>query len=104
MADEANQLRVRLVTPERTLFEHAAAAVELPSKSGYMEVLYGQQALQPGLQPGGAFDALAFGTVPVAAGVVRDPRVAAAAAGIHVPSQSGRAAGDQAPHHRRLQR
>ena len=34
MADETNQLRVRLVTPERTLFEHAAAAVELPAKSG----------------------------------------------------------------------
>jgi F-type H+-transporting ATPase subunit epsilon len=41
MSDETNQLRVRLVTPERTLFEHAASAVELPGKSGYMEVLYG---------------------------------------------------------------
>jgi F-type H+-transporting ATPase subunit epsilon len=45
MADESNQLRVRLVTPERTLFDHAAAAVELPSKSGYMEVLYGHAPL-----------------------------------------------------------
>jgi F-type H+-transporting ATPase subunit epsilon len=45
MADEANQLRVRLVTPERTLFEHAASAVELPAKSGYMEVLYGAAPL-----------------------------------------------------------
>ena len=45
MADETNQLRVRLVTPERTLFEHAAAAVELPAKSGYMEVLYGHAPL-----------------------------------------------------------
>ncbi len=45
MADESNQLRVRLVTPERTLFEHAATAVELPSKSGYMEVLYGHAPL-----------------------------------------------------------
>jgi F-type H+-transporting ATPase subunit epsilon len=44
MADETNQLRVRLVTPERTLFEHAASAVELPAKSGYMEVLYGARA------------------------------------------------------------
>ena len=45
MADESNQLRVRLVTPERTLFEHAASAVELPAKSGYMEVLYGAAPL-----------------------------------------------------------
>src|ERR1039457_7326815 len=45
MSDESNQLRVRLVTPERTLFEHAAAAVELPGKSGYLEVLYGHAPL-----------------------------------------------------------
>ena len=45
MSDESNQLRVRLVTPERTLFEHAASAVELPAKSGYMEVLYGAAPL-----------------------------------------------------------
>jgi F-type H+-transporting ATPase subunit epsilon len=45
MADETNQLRVRLVTPERTLFEHAATAVELPAKSGCMEVLYGHAPL-----------------------------------------------------------
>jgi F-type H+-transporting ATPase subunit epsilon len=46
MADATtNQLRVRLVTPERTLFEQAADAVELPSKSGYMEVLYGHAPL-----------------------------------------------------------
>ena len=45
MADETNQLRVRLVTPERILFDHPAAAVELPSKSGYMEVLYGHAPL-----------------------------------------------------------
>ena len=45
MADETNQLRVRLVTPERVLFEHAATAVELPGKSGYMEVLYGAAPL-----------------------------------------------------------
>jgi F-type H+-transporting ATPase subunit epsilon len=45
MADESNQLRVRLVTPERTLFEHAAAAVELPAKNGYMEVLFGHAPL-----------------------------------------------------------
>jgi F-type H+-transporting ATPase subunit epsilon len=45
MADESNSLRVRLVTPERTLFEHPASAVELPAKSGYMEVLYGAAPL-----------------------------------------------------------
>jgi F-type H+-transporting ATPase subunit epsilon len=45
MADESNELRVRLVTPERTLFDHGATAVELPSKSGYMEVLYGHAPL-----------------------------------------------------------
>lgn len=45
MADQPNQLRVRLVTPERTLFESAAEAVELPSKTGYMEVLYGAAPL-----------------------------------------------------------
>jgi F-type H+-transporting ATPase subunit epsilon len=45
MADEVNQLRVRLVTPERTLFDHEATAVELPSKSGYFEVLYGHAPL-----------------------------------------------------------
>ena len=45
MADESNQLRVRLVTPERILFEHAATAVELPAKNGYMEVLNGHAPL-----------------------------------------------------------
>jgi F-type H+-transporting ATPase subunit epsilon len=44
MSDE-NQLRVRLVTPERILFEQAADAVELPAKNGYMEVLYGHAPL-----------------------------------------------------------
>lgn len=41
MAEESNSLRVRLVTPERILFEETADAVELPAKNGYMEVLYG---------------------------------------------------------------
>jgi F-type H+-transporting ATPase subunit epsilon len=45
MADATNQLRVRLVTPERTLFENLADAVELPAKNGYMEVLYGHAPL-----------------------------------------------------------
>jgi F-type H+-transporting ATPase subunit epsilon len=52
MADETNQLRVRLVTPERVLFEHAASAVELPGKSGYMEVLYGAAPLMAELGAG----------------------------------------------------
>lgn len=43
--DESNQLRVRLVTPVRTLFEHDAVAVELPAKNGYMEVLFGHAPL-----------------------------------------------------------
>ena len=53
MADTtSDQLRVRLVTPERTLFEADAAAVELPSKSGYMEVLYGHAPLMAELGAG----------------------------------------------------
>jgi F-type H+-transporting ATPase subunit epsilon len=44
MANE-NQLRVRLVTPERVLVEATAEAVELPAKNGYMEVLYGAAPL-----------------------------------------------------------
>ena len=50
--DSSNQLRVRLVTPERTLFEADASAVELPSKSGYMEVLYGHAPLMAELGAG----------------------------------------------------
>ena len=45
MSDESNSLRVRLVTPERILFEQAVDAVELPAKNGYMEVLYGHAPL-----------------------------------------------------------
>ncbi|MGA3131519.1 MAG: ATP synthase F1 subunit epsilon [Terracidiphilus sp.] len=48
----SDQLRVRLVTPERTLFEADALAVELPSKSGYMEVLYGHAPLMAELGAG----------------------------------------------------
>ena len=54
----SNQLRVRLVTPERTLFEADATAVELPSKSGYMEVLYGHAPLMAEL---GAGDVIVHG-------------------------------------------
>jgi F-type H+-transporting ATPase subunit epsilon len=52
MADESNQLRVRLVTPERILFEADAPAVELPAKNGYMEVLYGHAPLMAVLGAG----------------------------------------------------
>jgi F-type H+-transporting ATPase subunit epsilon len=52
MADDNNQLRVRLVTPERILFEGDASTVELPSKSGYMEVLYGHAPLMAELGAG----------------------------------------------------
>jgi len=58
MADETNQLRVRLVTPERTLFESTATSVDLPSKSGYFEVLYGHAPLMAEL---GAGDVIVHG-------------------------------------------
>jgi F-type H+-transporting ATPase subunit epsilon len=46
MADARdNGLQVRLVTPERILVDVTAEAVELPSKSGYLEVLYGHAPL-----------------------------------------------------------
>ena len=45
MAEESNSLRVRLVSPERILFDTTADAVELPAKNGYMEVLYGHAPL-----------------------------------------------------------
>lgn len=52
MAEASSQLRIRLVTPERTLFESCATAVELPSKSGYLEVLYGHAPLMAELGAG----------------------------------------------------
>jgi F-type H+-transporting ATPase subunit epsilon len=51
MAD-TNTLRVRLVTPDRILVDKAADAVEVPSKSGYLEVLYGHAPLLAELGPG----------------------------------------------------
>jgi F-type H+-transporting ATPase subunit epsilon len=45
MAETGNQLQVRLVTPDKVLVDEDADAVELPSKSGYMEVLYGHAPL-----------------------------------------------------------
>ena len=41
----ADQLQVRLVTPDRQLVDTAADAVELPGKTGYLEVLYGAAPL-----------------------------------------------------------
>ena len=48
MADAGNNeglLTVRLVTPDRVLLDATAAAVELPSMSGYLETLYGAAPL-----------------------------------------------------------
>ena len=58
MADDNNQLRVRLVTPERTMCEITATAVELPAKNGYFEVLYGHAPLVAEL---GAGDVIVHG-------------------------------------------
>ena len=52
MADETNQIRVRLVTPDRVMCEVSATAVELPAKSGYFEVLYGHAPLMAELGAG----------------------------------------------------
>jgi len=40
-----DQLKVRLVTPDRILVDQAADAVEVPGKSGAFEVLYGHAPL-----------------------------------------------------------
>jgi F-type H+-transporting ATPase subunit epsilon len=48
MADAGSNsglLRVRLVSPDRLLLDATAAAVELPSRSGYLEALYGAAPL-----------------------------------------------------------
>lgn len=41
----SNQLRVRLVTPDRLLLDTTADAVELPAKGGVIEALYGHAPL-----------------------------------------------------------
>ncbi|HEY0264109.1 MAG TPA: ATP synthase F1 subunit epsilon [Granulicella sp.] len=43
--NNAGQLAVRLVTPGRVLVDTTVDAVELPSMSGYLEVLYGHAPL-----------------------------------------------------------
>jgi F-type H+-transporting ATPase subunit epsilon len=40
-----NELRVRLVTPDQVFIDGTASAVELPSRSGYLEALYGHTPL-----------------------------------------------------------
>src|SRR5581483_7145915 len=40
-----DQLKVRLVTPDRILVDQTADAVEVPGKRGYFEVLYGHAPL-----------------------------------------------------------
>jgi len=42
---ETNQIQVRLVTPDRTLVDQTATAIELPTVSGYIEVLPGHAPL-----------------------------------------------------------
>ena len=69
MAEEtANQLRVRLVTPERTLFEQPVDTVELPAKNGYFEVLYGHAPLVAEL---GAGDVIVRGAAAGESGEAR---------------------------------
>lgn len=51
MAD-TNTLRVRLVTPDRIVFDQTADAIEVPSMAGYIEVLYGHAPLLAELAPG----------------------------------------------------
>ena len=41
----ADQLKVRLVTPDRILVDQSVDAVEVPGKNGYFEVLYGHAPL-----------------------------------------------------------
>ncbi len=40
-----NELRVRLVTPDQVFIDGTADAVDLPSRSGYIEALYGHAPL-----------------------------------------------------------
>ena len=64
-----------------------------------VEVAGGQTTLQARCQPPGLLSALALGTVPIAAGIVRDGKIAAAvAANVHVSAQMGGAAMFDIPH------
>jgi len=51
MAD-TNRLQVRLVVPDRILVDQSVDAVEVPSRSGYFEALYGHAPLLAAIGPG----------------------------------------------------
>jgi len=51
MAD-TNRLQVRLVVPDRILVDQSVDAVEVPSRSGYFEALYGHAPLLAVIAPG----------------------------------------------------
>jgi len=64
-----------------------------------VEVVDGQESLQALGQPPGLLEALALGTVAIAAGVIGDGQVAAAmAARVHMSAQTGGAASFDIPH------
>ena len=52
MSENENKLHVRLVTPERTLFDQTVDSVLLPSKTGCFEALYGHTPLMAELGAG----------------------------------------------------
>jgi len=58
MPEETNQLRVRLVTPERTLFDHPAAAVDCLQRTGTWRCSTGTRRWWPKL---GAGDVIVHG-------------------------------------------
>lgn len=49
---EKKQIQVRLVTPDRILLDVRADAVEVPSKAGYFEAIYGYAPVLAQLWPG----------------------------------------------------
>ena len=49
---ESNSIRVRLVTPDKIFIDGTADSVSLPSRSGYLEVLYAHAPLLAELGPG----------------------------------------------------
>lgn len=61
----ADQLQVRLTTPDKKLVDTAADSVELPGKTGYLEVLYGAAPL---------LTELGTGTVTIRGGAGGDDR------------------------------
>jgi F-type H+-transporting ATPase subunit epsilon len=61
----AEQLQVRLTTPDKKLVDTAADSVELPGRTGYLEVLYGAAPL---------LAELGTGTVTVRGGAAGEDR------------------------------